>query len=150
MRKSFTARLLSLALLALPAAGAAQVTTVGGKPTSTSATVPLKVTTDGSLALFGGAVFVKSGAPSFSVNAGVISTAATGLTAGTCYRLACASGTVYWRTGSGTPTALLTDNPSFGPSVEGPICLPTTDTAFAFITASGTVACVGTLMSRTP
>lgn len=138
---------LVLGLWALPAHP--QVTTVGGKPTPTGATVPVKTAPDGTLVTTGvaGAV-VKTGAPSFSLAVSTSSAYVASLTASGCYRVAC-SGTVYWRTGTGTPTALTTDNPLYGPVVES-ICLPSTDTVFAAITAAGTATCVGTALARTP
>lgn len=138
---------LCLGLWALPARP--QVTTMGGKPTATSATVPVKTATDGTLITSGVAGAVpKTGAPSFSLSVSAVSANVTGLTASACYRLAC-SGPVFWRTGTGTPTALTTDNPLYGPAVEA-LCLPSTDTVFAAITAAGTATCTGTLLARTP
>ncbi len=92
--------------------------------------------------------YVKTGAPSFNTTTSTVSAAATGLTAGACYRMACTA-TVYFRSGTGTPTAVTTDNPLFGPSVEK-VCLPATDTAIAFVTAAGTGTCAGTLLAVTP
>lgn len=139
---------IALALIwALPARP--QVTTVGGKPTATSATVPVKVAPDGTLVTSGvaGSV-VKTGAPSFSLAVSTTSAYAASLTAGGCYRVGC-SGTVYWRTGTGTPTALTSDNPFFGPAVET-ICLPSTDTVLAAVTQAGTATCTATALARTP
>ncbi len=108
---------------------------------------PLKVAPDGSVTT-GAAPYTKTGAPSFSLAVTTTSAYVTGLTASSCYRVAC-TGTVFWRTGTGTPTALTTDNPFFGPVVES-ICLPSTDTVLAAITSAGTATCTGTLLARTP
>ena len=161
--------ILATALLLLAGAAQAQVTTVGGKVTPTGATVPVKVGADGTLTTSGTAAvtvggtavstanpmpsqalpgFVTTGAPSFSLAVSTTSAYATGLTASGCYRVAC-SGTVYWRTGTGTPTALTSDNPFFGPAVES-LCLPSTDTVLAAVTQAGTATCTGTALARTP
>ena len=175
-----------LLIIAAPRLAAAQVTTVGGKPTPTSPTVAVKVGADGTVQTSGtvtvggnaitaanplptrlydgasGAMgttvnpvvtnvrlgYVKTGAPTFSASASTVSAAATGLTAGACYRVACTA-TVYFRSGAGTPTALTTDNPFFGPAVEK-VCLPSTDTALAFVTTAGTGTCAGTVLAVTP
>lgn len=105
------------------------------------------VTTFGSTTV-GSNGYVKTGAPSFSVSTSTVSAAATALTAGACYQVGCST-TTYFRTGTGTPTALTTDNPFFGPAIYR-LCIPSTDTAVAFVTAAGTGTCVGTLSSNTP
>lgn len=136
--------------------------TASGNPTSTaasSARQPLDVTAyDTSGVALGTTTnptvsvirtgFVKTGAPSFSVSISASSAAATGLTSGACYRVAC-SATAYFRSGPGTPTAVTTDNPFFGPSVEK-ICIPSTDSALAFVTSTGTGTCAGTVYAVTP
>lgn len=92
--------------------------------------------------------YVKTGAPSATVAISTVSAAATGLTASACYRVACNT-PCFYRSGAATPTALTSDNPIFGPAVEK-ICIPSTDTALAFVTASGTGSCGLALLSNTP
>lgn len=92
--------------------------------------------------------YVKTGAPTATVAVSTTSAAATGLAASSCYRVACNT-PCFYRSGSGTPTALTTDNPFYGPAVEK-VCIPSTDTALAFVTASGTGSCGLALLSNTP
>lgn len=154
---------LVLLAFASPALGQATQTVQGTATTGTTATGkpvqvggvdaagvvrPLKIETDGAVSVGGAGAYTKTGAPSFALAVTTSSAYTTGLTASGCYRVAC-SGTVYWRTGTGTPTALTSDNPLFGPVVES-ICLPATDTVLAAVTAAGTATCTGTLLARTP
>lgn len=92
--------------------------------------------------------YTRTGAPTATVALSTISAAATSLTASSCYRVACNT-PCFYRSGSGTPTALTTDNPFYGPAVEK-ICIPSTDTALAFVTSSGTGSCGLTLLATTP
>lgn len=126
-------------LLAAPAT--AQVQKVAGID-ATGTTRVIKTGADGAIATSEGTVV--AGAPTWTVSASTVSAAATGLTVGTCYRVAC-NAPVFWRTGTATPTALTTDLPLYGPAVEK-VCLTSTSTAIAFVTASGTGTCVGTLV----
>lgn len=105
-----------------------------------SATAPLVVTNRPG--------YLKTGAPTATVAVSTVSAAATGLSASSCYRVAC-SVPLFYRSGTATPTALTTDNPFYGPAVEK-VCVPSTDTALAFVTASGTGSCGLTLLSNTP
>lgn len=95
-----------------------------------------------------GSGYITAGAPAATVSISTVTAAATGLTAGSCYRVAC-SVACFFRTGSGTPTALTSDASFFGPAVER-ICLKTGSTAIAFITATGTGTCSVNLMTDTP
>lgn len=92
--------------------------------------------------------YVKTGAPSSTVAISTVSNAAIGLTTSSCYRVAC-NVPCFYRSGAATPTALTTDNPFFGPAVEK-VCIPSTDSAIAFVTASGAGSCGITLLSNTP
>jgi hypothetical protein len=128
-----------LALFALPALAGTLVDQGSG----TTTTRPWRVTlTDatGTAADLSGAAYLATGAPAARVSVSAVSAAATGLTAGARYRVACDT-TVYFRTGSGTPTAVTTDAPIYGPSVEY-LALRTGDTGVAFITGAGTGTCV--------
>lgn len=139
-------------LLALPAS--AQIQKVGGVD-GTGTTRVMKTDTTGAVVVTGGGASsggglvtstgtVAAGAPTWTVNVTAVSSATTGLTVATCYRVAC-NAPVFWRTGTGTPVALTTDLPLYGPAVEK-VCLTATGTAIAFVTASGTATCVGTLV----
>jgi hypothetical protein len=137
-----------VALLALPIVGRAQTTVNQGQGQS-SGSKPWVVTIGGSSSA-GGSVSVgpgkiQSGAPAATVSTSAVTAAATGLTAGGCFRVGCTAPT-FFRTGTATPTALTTDNPIFGPAVEK-VCLQSTDTAIAFIQASGTGVCTVSLLN---
>lgn len=139
-------------LLAAPAT--AQVQKVGGvDPAGTTRVVKtdtsgaIAVTTSGtatSTGLVTSDGTVVAGAPTWTVAATPVSASAAGLTAGTCYRVAC-NAPVFWRTGTGATTALTTDLPLYGPAVEK-VCLTAAATTIAFVTAAGTATCVGTLV----
>jgi hypothetical protein len=92
--------------------------------------------------------YTTAGAPAASVSISTVTAAATGLTAGATYRVAC-SVPCFYRTGSGTPTALTTDSLFVGPAVEY-IGLKTGSTAIAFITSSGTGTCTVTRLTPAP
>jgi len=86
------------------------------------------------------------GPPVAGVSVSVVSASTPTLSGGTCYRVACTT-TVFWRVGTLPLTALITDNPMFGPAVEL-ICLRNGYNGVAFITAAGTGTC--TLNSYAP
>ncbi len=92
--------------------------------------------------------FRTQGAPAFNLSCSGVSAATTGLTSSARYRVAC-TGAVFIRTGTGTPTAVTTDAPIFGPAVEV-VALDSTATAIACITAAGTATCTGTLLKSSP
>lgn len=91
--------------------------------------------------------YTSNGAPAARVATSTVSAAATGLTGGLVYRVACDS-PVFYRTGTGTPTAVTTDS-LFLAGVEY-LGLRSTDTAFAFITAAGTGVCTITRLYSSP
>jgi hypothetical protein len=133
-------------LLALPLAGVAQSTvnqgqgqSSGSKPWAVKGAATGGATSTVSSSLNVGPGTIKTGAPNATVSTSAVSAAATGLTAGLCYRIAC-SAPVFFRTGTGTPVALTTDNAIFGPAVEK-VCMQAADTAVAFIMAAGTGSC---------
>lgn len=135
--------LLVVSLLALLLGGSALAGTLVDQGSGTTTTRPWRVTltdsTGAPATLPSGEVYIGTGAPAARVSVSIVSAAATGLTAGARYRIAC-DGPVFFRTGSGTPTAVTTDAIFYGPQVEY-LALRTGDTAVAFITASGTATC---------
>lgn len=178
--------LVTLALLALPRATAAQVTTIGGKVVPGGATVPVKVDSAGTVQTSGNAALTvggaavtlanpvpmapvaagaaistanplptsplaakalapAAGAPAARVSISAVSAAATGLTAGVIYRVACSTDN-FFRVGAGTPVAVVTDATFFGPGTEY-LTLPTGSTGVAFITTAAAGFCTITALS---
>lgn len=134
---------LLIALLALGgfAAGAAQAAEVVNQGAGSKAVSPWRVTLTGA----GGgnetaaaAIPYAAGVPT-NVSVSTTTAAATGLTAERAYRIVCSVDT-YYRVGSGTPTALTTDNDLPARVIEY-VKLPAATTAIAFITASGSGTC---------
>lgn len=110
-----------------------------GSSSGTKAWRVTPVTSGGAASEPLGQAFITTGAPAARVAISGTSAAATGLTAGARYRVACDTA-CFFRTGSGTPTALTTDAAFYGPAVEY-LSLRTGDTAIAFITSAGTGVC---------
>jgi hypothetical protein len=148
MKISFVKWLGLIVALALAVPALAQTTVNQGQGQS-SGSKPWVVSIGGSSASGGsvsvGAGKIKSGAPTATVTTSAVSAAAIAITTGGCFRVACTA-TTFYRTGTATPTALTTDNPIFGPGVEK-VCLQATDTALAFVQASGTGTCTVSLLN---
>src|SRR5512147_1675298 len=139
--------LVAIIIAAFASVATAQTVVNQGQGQATTSK-PWRVTIAGSST--GGAVTVgpgavKSGAPNATASTSAVSAATSALTAGGCYRVACTS-TTYFRTGTGTPTALTTDNPIFGPAIEK-VCLQSTDTVIAFVQSAGTGTCIVSLLN---
>jgi hypothetical protein len=138
--------------LALPLAGRAQSTvnqgqgqTAGAKPWAMKGASAGGSTSTLSASLTVGPGTIKTGAPNATVATSGVSAAATGLTPGQCYRVACTA-TTFFRTQQGGGPALTTDNPIFGPAVEK-VCMQAADNAIAFINATGTGTCTVTVLN---
>jgi len=142
--------LLTLACLAIAVGAVARAADVVNQGAGSAAVTPWKVymVAPGSSTAVGGSPFVTAGAPAFILTVTSVSTPTPALTTGASYRVACNT-QVFFRTGAATPVALTTDAPIFGPAVEY-LALKTGSTMFAFITASGTATCTGTLITATP
>jgi len=126
-----------IAVAAVPVALAGSVVDQGaGAPRQ----IPWRVSlaTPGGSAATSGAMILAPGVPT-NVSVSGTTAAATGLTAGQQLRLIC-NADVFYRVGSGTPTAVTTDNDLPARVIEY-IMLPTGMTAIAFITSGGTGIC---------
>lgn len=135
-RIGFVILVVIVAVLSVGIATAADIVNQGA---GSRAVTPWRVslaTPGGSAAM--GTVPLAPGVPT-NVAASTISAAATGFTAGAILRIVCSIDTFY-RVGSGTPTAVTTDNDLPARVIEY-IMLPTGMTAIAFVTASGTGTC---------
>jgi hypothetical protein len=140
-----TYRLVFAAFLSIVAAAALAATPVDQGQGSTRV-IPWRVTTTTSSGGAGtGTGYIAAGAPAANVSVSTLSAAATGLTAGAVYRVAC-NVPVFYRTGTGTPTALTSDAPLYGPAIDY-VGLVGTSTAIAFVTAAGTGSCVVSLIT---
>jgi hypothetical protein len=126
-----------IAVAAVPIALAGSVVDQGaGAPRQ----IPWRVSlsTPGGSAATSGAMILAPGVPT-NVAVSTVTAAATGLTAGQQYRLVC-NADVFYRVGTGTPTAVTTDNDLPARVIEY-VMLPAGMTAFAFITSTGTGVC---------
>jgi hypothetical protein len=144
---------IALTLILTAFAVDAQVLVVQGAGSTTQRPwgVLVKDSNGNVISSFGGgpsAGYTTAGAPAASVSISAASAVATGLTAGATYRVACTV-SCFYRTGSGTPTALTSDSLFIGPAVEY-IGLKTGSTAIAFITSAGTGTCTVTLLTAAP
>jgi hypothetical protein len=90
-----------------------------------------------------GGGYMAAGAPAFNLSVGVGGANSGAVALGATYRIAC-SGPVFFRVDAGGSTAVVTDTPIYGPAVEYVAIRGVTGSMFYFITAAGTVSCVGT------
>lgn len=127
--------------------------TVGGNPVAVGNPLPTSPVVAGAVVsstnpmpvLAAKALAPAAGAPAARVSISTGSAAATGLTAGAIYRVACSTD-CFFRLGSGTPTAVTTDSAFFGPGVEY-VTIPSGSTAIAFVTTAGTGFCTVHLLT---
>lgn len=104
-----------------------------------------------SAGLVGDNIWAITGSPSVptDVTAAVSTSAAnTGLVGGSCIRFSCDSDVAY-RTGSGTPTAVTTDNLLRKGDVEK-FCIRKSESAIAFVSSVGTWHCRVSLLANYP
>jgi hypothetical protein len=132
MRKLFL-----LALLVPVVASAQQVANQGQGSPASVAPWRVTMTSPGGVATASGAILAPGVPTSLAVSTS--SAAVTGLTAKSTLRIVCTID-VQYRVGSGTPTALTSDNDLPGRVIEY-VALPTGMTAIAFITTSGSGTC---------
>jgi hypothetical protein len=134
------------ALLLATVAVAAPVDQGSGQPASL-APWRIAATTSTGKGVGTGTGYIAAGAPAATVAVSTSSNAAIGLTTGATYRVAC-NVPCFYRTGTGTPVALTSDAPLYGPAVDYIGLVPATAaTAIAFVTASGTGTCVVSLIT---
>jgi hypothetical protein len=99
--------------------------------------LPIAQNADGAVVvtLTGNTSSFAPGVPALASMSANTSAAVTGLTTGDCFQISC-NVAAAWRSGTATPTALLTDNQLPAGAVQNPVCLPAGHTGFAFISSS--------------